>query len=240
MSGTAPCQANSWMVVPSTTMTKERSPTDEQYPLFRKHSPHRPRHRRRDCFVRDGHGRPIRRSCRRWAALHLSASGRASSLRQFRRLSDRRAGCRRTFAPRRGWMLGALLVSALTTGAMAAGFSFHLPAAALPRRFRQRIRASVHVIAVLDRLSETGRGHMAGHQFAASAPHRDLRCPGVSWPRSMWRGSGNGWPARFVCPGTGSRRVPHPAPAAQRSVRQRSNGTRSAARSPRYRGLWPV
>jgi predicted MFS family arabinose efflux permease len=72
------------------------------------------------------------------------------------------------FAPhRRGWMLSALLVSALTTGAMAATSS--LAVFVLLRFLGGLASAFVMVFTsslVLDRLAAAGRSHLAHHQFA--------------------------------------------------------------------------
>lgn len=72
------------------------------------------------------------------------------------------------FAPRRrGWMLGALLVSALTTGAMAATSSLFM---FVLLRFLGGFASAFALVftssLVLDRLSAAGRGHLVGHQFA--------------------------------------------------------------------------
>jgi predicted MFS family arabinose efflux permease len=104
------------------------------------------------------------------AALHLSASeaGLIASANFAGYLIGALVAAASFFAPRRrGWMLGALLVSALTTGAMAAGSS--IVAFALLRflgGFASAFALVFTTSLVLDRLSETGRSHMAGHQFA--------------------------------------------------------------------------
>src|SRR5687767_9799063 len=104
------------------------------------------------------------------AALHLSASeaGLIASANFAGYLIGALVAAASFFAPRRrGWMLGALLVSALTTGAMAASASL---SAFLLLRFLGGFASAFALVftssLVLDRLSETGRGHMAGHQFA--------------------------------------------------------------------------
>ena len=104
------------------------------------------------------------------AALHLSASeaGLIASANFAGYLIGALVAAASFFAPRRrGWMLGALLVSALTTGAMAASASLF---AFLLLRFLGGFASAFALVftssLVLDRLSETGRGHMAGHQFA--------------------------------------------------------------------------
>jgi MFS family permease len=104
------------------------------------------------------------------AALHLSASeaGLIASANFAGYLIGALVAAASFFAPRRrGWMLAALLVSALTTGAMAATSSL---VAFLLLRFLGGFASAFALVftssLVLDRLSETGRGHMAGHQFA--------------------------------------------------------------------------
>ena len=104
------------------------------------------------------------------AALHLSASeaGLIASANFAGYLIGALVAAASFFAPRRrGWMLGALLVSALTTGTMAAGSSLYV---FLLLRFLGGFASAFALVftssLVLDRLSETGRGHMAGHQFA--------------------------------------------------------------------------
>jgi predicted MFS family arabinose efflux permease len=104
------------------------------------------------------------------AALHLSASeaGLIASANFAGYLIGALMAAAAVFAPRRrDWLLGALLVSALSTGAMAASSS--LVAFAL-LRFAGGFASAFALVftssLVLDRLSETGRGHMAGHQFA--------------------------------------------------------------------------
>jgi len=104
------------------------------------------------------------------AALHLSASqaGLIASANFAGYLIGALVAAASVFAPRRrDWMLGALLVSALTTGAMAAGSSLTL---FLLLRFLGGFASAFALVftssLVLDRLAETGRGHLAGHQFA--------------------------------------------------------------------------
>jgi predicted MFS family arabinose efflux permease len=104
------------------------------------------------------------------AALHLSASeaGLIASANFAGYLIGALIAAASFFVPRRrGWMLGALLVSALTTGAMAATSAL---LAFLLLRFAGGFASAFALIftssLVLDRLSESGRGHMAGHQFA--------------------------------------------------------------------------
>jgi predicted MFS family arabinose efflux permease len=104
------------------------------------------------------------------AALRLSASeaGLIASANFAGYLIGALVAAASFFAPqRRGWMLAALLTSALTTGAMAASTS--LPVFVLLRFLGGFASAFALVFTsslVLDRLSDTGRGHMAGHQFA--------------------------------------------------------------------------
>ncbi|HJR21371.1 MAG TPA: YbfB/YjiJ family MFS transporter [Dongiaceae bacterium] len=104
------------------------------------------------------------------AALQLSASeaGLIASANFAGYLIGALVAAAHLFAPRRrGWMLTALLVSALTTGAMAATSSLLV---FLMLRFLGGFASAFALVftssLVLDRLSETGRGHMAGHQFA--------------------------------------------------------------------------
>src|SRR5688572_27305555 len=104
------------------------------------------------------------------AALQLSASeaGLIASANFAGYLIGALVAAASFFAPgRRGWMLGALLVSALTTGAMAASTSLF---AFLLLRFLGGFASAFALVftssLVLDRLADTGRGHMAGHQFA--------------------------------------------------------------------------
>jgi len=104
------------------------------------------------------------------AALHLTASeaGFIASANFAGYLIGALVAAASFFAPRRRpWMLAALLVSALTTGAMAvtsSSFIFML------LRFLGGFASAFALVftssLVLERLSETGRGHMAGHQFA--------------------------------------------------------------------------
>jgi predicted MFS family arabinose efflux permease len=104
------------------------------------------------------------------AALHLSASeaGLIASANFAGYLIGALVAAASYFAPRRcGWMLGALLVSALSTGAMAATSAL---SGFVLLRFLGGFASAFALVftswLVLDRLSETGRGHMAGHQFA--------------------------------------------------------------------------
>ena len=104
------------------------------------------------------------------AALHLSASeaGLIASANFAGYLIGALVAAASLFAPRRrGWMLAALLVSALTTGAMAASASLFV---FLLLRFLGGFASAFALVftssLVLDRLSESGRGSMAGHQFA--------------------------------------------------------------------------
>lgn len=104
------------------------------------------------------------------AALHLSASeaGMIASANFAGYLIGALVAAASFFAPRRrGWMLAALLISALTTGAMAATGSF--PVFVVLRFIGGFASAFALVFTsslVLDRLSAAGRSHMAGHQFA--------------------------------------------------------------------------
>ncbi|WP_284736093.1 YbfB/YjiJ family MFS transporter [Dongia deserti] len=104
------------------------------------------------------------------AALHLTASeaGLIASANFAGYLIGALVAAAHVFAPhRRGWMLGALLISALTTGAMAATDSL---VAFLLLRFLSGFASAFALVftssLVLDRLSAAGRSHMAGHQFA--------------------------------------------------------------------------
>src|SRR5919109_4876780 len=104
------------------------------------------------------------------AALHLSSSeaGLIASANFAGYLIGALIAAAAFFAPRRrGWMLGALLASALTTGAMAASSSLVV---FVLLRFLGGFASAFALVftssLVLDRLSETGRGHMAPHQFA--------------------------------------------------------------------------
>jgi predicted MFS family arabinose efflux permease len=104
------------------------------------------------------------------AALHLTASeaGLIASANFAGYLIGALVAAASFFAPRRrGWMLGALLVSALTTGAMAATSSL-FPFVLL--RFLGGFASAFALVftssLVLDRLSAAGRADMAGHQFA--------------------------------------------------------------------------
>ncbi|HEX6119095.1 MAG TPA: YbfB/YjiJ family MFS transporter [Dongiaceae bacterium] len=104
------------------------------------------------------------------AALHLTASeaGLIASANFAGYLIGALAAAASFFAPRRRpWMVGALLVSALTTGLMAATDSL---AAFLVLRFVSGVASAFALIftssLVLDRLAAAGRSHMAGHQFA--------------------------------------------------------------------------
>jgi predicted MFS family arabinose efflux permease len=104
------------------------------------------------------------------AALHLTASeaGLLASANFAGYLIGALVGAASFFAPhRRGWMLSALLVSALTTGAMAATGS--IAVFVLLRFLGGVASAFVMVFAsslVLDRLAAAGRGHLSHHQFA--------------------------------------------------------------------------
>ena len=104
------------------------------------------------------------------AALHLTASeaGLIASANFAGYLIGALVAAAHFFAPRRrGWMLGALLVSALTTGAMAATSSLAL---FVLLRFLGGFASAFALVftssLVLDRLAAAGRSHMAGHQFA--------------------------------------------------------------------------
>jgi predicted MFS family arabinose efflux permease len=104
------------------------------------------------------------------AALHLTASeaGLIASANFAGYLIGALAAAAHFFAPRRrGWMLAALLVSALTTGAMAASASLGL---FVVLRFLGGFASAFALVftssLVLDRLAAAGRSHMAGHQFA--------------------------------------------------------------------------
>lgn len=104
------------------------------------------------------------------AALHLSASeaGLIASANFAGYLIGALVAAASLFAQRqRGWMLAALLVSALSTGAMAASSS--LPVF-LALRFLGGFASAFALVftssLVLDRLSQSGRSHLAGHQFA--------------------------------------------------------------------------
>jgi predicted MFS family arabinose efflux permease len=104
------------------------------------------------------------------AALHLNASeaGLIASANFAGYLIGALVAAASFFAPRRrGWMLGALLVSALTTGAMAATSSLFL---FVLLRFLGGFASAFALVftssLVLDRLSTAGRADMAGHQFA--------------------------------------------------------------------------
>ena len=104
------------------------------------------------------------------AALHLSASeaGLIASANFAGYLIGALVAAASFFAPRRrGWMLGALLVSALTTGAMAAGSSLVV---FVLLRFLGGFASAFALVftssLVLDRLAASGRGHLAPHQFA--------------------------------------------------------------------------
>jgi predicted MFS family arabinose efflux permease len=104
------------------------------------------------------------------AALHLTASeaGLLASANFAGYLIGALVGAASFFAPhRRGWMLSALLVSALTTGAMAVTGS--IAVFVLLRFLGGVASAFVMVFAsslVLDRLAAAGRGHLSHHQFA--------------------------------------------------------------------------
>ena len=157
------------------------------------------------------------------AALHLSASeaGLIASA-NFARLSDRRAGCRRVLfraAPAR-----------LDAGRVAGERAHHrrdgrrpslfaVPAAAFPRRLRQRLRAGLH----LRRWCWTGCRRPAaatwpGISSPASAPASRSR---RSWSRAgrarhvAWQWQWLACAALSVL-ASGGGRDPDPAPAAQR------------------------
>ncbi|HSE74795.1 MAG TPA: YbfB/YjiJ family MFS transporter, partial [Dongiaceae bacterium] len=104
------------------------------------------------------------------AALHLTASeaGFIASANFAGYLVGALVAAGSFFAPRRRpWMVAALLVSALTTGLMAATDSI---AAFVVLRFASGVASAFALIftssLVLDRLAGAGRSHMAGHQFA--------------------------------------------------------------------------
>ena len=104
------------------------------------------------------------------AVLHLTASeaGLIASANFAGYLMGALVAAASFFAPRRrGWMLAALLISAVTTGAMAATSSLFV---FLLLRFFGGFASAFALVftssLVLDRLSATGRSHMAGHQFA--------------------------------------------------------------------------
>ncbi|HEU4827516.1 MAG TPA: YbfB/YjiJ family MFS transporter, partial [Dongiaceae bacterium] len=104
------------------------------------------------------------------AALHLTASeaGFIASANFAGYLIGALVAASSLFAPRRRpWMLAALLVSALTTGVMAATDSL---AAFIVLRFASGVASAFALIftssLVLDRLAAAGRSHMAGYQFA--------------------------------------------------------------------------
>jgi predicted MFS family arabinose efflux permease len=103
-------------------------------------------------------------------ALHLTASqaGLIASANFAGYLIGALVAAASFFAPhRRGWMLTALLVSALTTGAMATTSSI---VAFVLLRFTGGFASAFALVfttsLVLDRLSAAGRGHLAPHQFA--------------------------------------------------------------------------
>jgi predicted MFS family arabinose efflux permease len=104
------------------------------------------------------------------AALHLTASeaGLIASANFAGYLIGALVAAAAFLAPhRRGWMLGSLLASALTTGAMAATSS--LVVFVLLRFLGGVASAFVMVFTsslVLDRLAAAGRGHLMHHQFA--------------------------------------------------------------------------
>jgi len=104
------------------------------------------------------------------AARHLTASeaGLIASANFAGYLIGALVAAASFFAPRRrGWMLGALLVSALTTGAMALTSSL---IAFVLLRFLGGFASAFALVftssLVLDRLAAVGRGHLAPHQFA--------------------------------------------------------------------------
>ncbi|HET6157245.1 MAG TPA: YbfB/YjiJ family MFS transporter [Dongiaceae bacterium] len=104
------------------------------------------------------------------AALHLTASeaGLLASANFAGYLIGALVAAAAFFAPhRRGWMLSALLASAVTTGAMAATSSVIV--FVLLRFLGGLASAFVMVFTsslVLDRLTAAGRGHLMHHQFA--------------------------------------------------------------------------
>jgi MFS family permease len=104
------------------------------------------------------------------AALHLTAgeAGLIASANFAGYLVGALVAVASFFAPRRrGWMLAALLVSALTTAAMAATASSLV---FMLLRFLGGFASAFALVftssLVLDRLLAAERGHMAGHQFA--------------------------------------------------------------------------
>jgi predicted MFS family arabinose efflux permease len=104
------------------------------------------------------------------AALHLTASeaGLIASANFAGYLVGALIAAASFFAPRRrGWMLAALLVSALTTGLMAASSSLM---AFVVLRFVGGFASAFALVftssLVLDRLAAIGRGYLAPHQFA--------------------------------------------------------------------------
>jgi predicted MFS family arabinose efflux permease len=104
------------------------------------------------------------------AALHLTASeaGLLASANFAGYLIGALVGAAAIFAPRRrAWMLGSLLASALTTGAMAATSSI---AAFVLLRFLGGLASAFVMVfttsLVLDRLAAAGRSHLMHHQFA--------------------------------------------------------------------------
>ena len=104
------------------------------------------------------------------AALHLTASeaGLIASANFAGYLIGALVGAASFFGPhRRAWLLGAMLASALSTGAMGATTSL---AMFVTLRFIGGVASAfVMVFAtslVLDRLTAAGRGHLSHHQFA--------------------------------------------------------------------------
>jgi len=104
------------------------------------------------------------------AALHLTASeaGLIASANFAGYLIGALVAAAAFFAPRRrGWMLGALLASALTTGAMALTTSLLV---FVLLRFLGGFASAFALVftssLVLDRLAVVGREHLAPHQFA--------------------------------------------------------------------------
>jgi predicted MFS family arabinose efflux permease len=131
------------------------------------------------------------------AALHLTASeaGLIASANFAGYLVGALVAAASFFAPRRrDWMLGALLVSALTTGAMAATASSLM---FMLLRFLGGFASAFALVftssLVLDRLSAAGRGHLAPQQFAgvgagiaiSAVLVAGLTAQHVSW-RSQW------------------------------------------------------
>ena len=215
-----------------------------------RHPPPAPRHRRRyraRVSAWASAASSIRRSCRRWWRRCISAPakpGLIASANFAGYLIGALVAAASFFAPRRrGWMLGALLVSALTTGAMAASASLF---AFLLLRFLGGFASAFALVftssLVLDRLSEAGRGHMAGHHFAGvgagialSAVLVATRGPSCSVAVAM-AGLRRALGSRI-----GGCRDSRPAPTTQHGL-QRQRQRRHARRRARGpdRGLWSV